>query len=408
MNQDDGKQCAGVQLGFLSKMEAVSSYPFLFPSKVGGKPIWLNPQTLPTPSWLICTSCKKPLPLLLQVYAPLEEFDHAYHRTLFVFCCKSGSCLKKGTGIKVLRSQLPKENAFYPAEDIDEEDDEARETALRLYSSKASKGCAVCGLSGDKICSQCRSVHYCDRAHQAAHWPSHKAYCTVYKNCGGKATPELLSQLAAVPEKVSSEALFAEWEILTEDEPAAKGEEGAEGAEDSDDSDDDEDIEGDKEEQEQDEEWSQIQAALRSELGDPTLLKNLSTSGVADSSQSVSSLNQLSKDAAFTKFVKRTARANTQIMRYDRDADPLLISSSGLPPSEADLCTSCNAPTVFEFQILPQLLYHLHVDVSGEGEGQKRDDAVDWGVLLVYTCSKSCNKQGLDYTEEIVYKQEIQ
>ncbi len=44
--------------------------------------------------------------------------------------------------------------------------------------------------------------------------------------------------------------------------------------------------------------------------------------------------------------------------------------------------------------MLPQLLLHLGVD-------QEAAEAADWGVIAVYTCSRSCHKEG--YAEEFVW-----
>lgn len=38
--------------------------------------------------------------------------------------------------------------------------------------------CHVCGIPGTKVCGRCRSVHYCDKGHQTAHWKlGHSAAC---------------------------------------------------------------------------------------------------------------------------------------------------------------------------------------------------------------------------------------
>ncbi|KAG4071034.1 hypothetical protein HA402_001471 [Bradysia odoriphaga] len=44
-------------------------------------------------------------------------------------------------------------------------------------------------------------------------------------------------------------------------------------------------------------------------------------------------------------------------------------------------------------QIMPQMLNHL------------KDIGLDWGVMNVYTCEKSCSSSG--YIREFVYKQDI-
>jgi hypothetical protein len=66
---------------------------------------WLNPRDLPANERLTCAHCAQPLRFLLQVYAPLDDVAHAFHRTLYVFCCENGSCLSHAGSMRVLRAQ---------------------------------------------------------------------------------------------------------------------------------------------------------------------------------------------------------------------------------------------------------------------------------------------------------------
>ena len=107
---------AEVELGFVEKVsdpELLTS-PF-FPSKVGGKPAWLDIRDLPAPDSLACRVCGKPPVLLLQLYAPIPERPCAFHRSLFVFICKDPSCHQHqgSKAFRVLRCQLPRVNDFY-------------------------------------------------------------------------------------------------------------------------------------------------------------------------------------------------------------------------------------------------------------------------------------------------------
>ena len=60
---------------------------------------------------------------LAQIYAPIDGSAQAFHRTLYLFCCRECSTFK------LLRAQLPEDNKYYrtaplPAgEDEDDEDD---------------------------------------------------------------------------------------------------------------------------------------------------------------------------------------------------------------------------------------------------------------------------------------------
>uniref|UniRef100_A0A4W6FYX2 Programmed cell death 2 n=1 Tax=Lates calcarifer TaxID=8187 RepID=A0A4W6FYX2_LATCA len=78
-----------VVLGFLEEAEPWRLRSPQFPSKVGGKPAWLSQRGLPSLPELECETCRLPMVFLLQVYAPVSGQDRTFHRTLFLFCCKT-------------------------------------------------------------------------------------------------------------------------------------------------------------------------------------------------------------------------------------------------------------------------------------------------------------------------------
>ena len=104
-----------VELGFTEKPEDTKrlTSPY-FPSKIGGKPAWLDPH-LPVPDVLTCRKCGKPRVFLLQVYAPIDHLAHCYHRTLYVFCCREPSCHSRNftEQFLVLRCNLPQLDSSY-------------------------------------------------------------------------------------------------------------------------------------------------------------------------------------------------------------------------------------------------------------------------------------------------------
>lgn len=110
----------------------------------------------------------------------------------------------------------------------------------------------------------------------------------------------------------------------------------------------------------------------------------------------------------YTKFQKATKFSPDQVIRYQRSGDPLWISDKDIPVSK-DIpdCELCGAPRIFEFQIMPQLLNCLNLDaVQREGSGPSTE-CIDWGVLIVFTCSKSCD-EGQSYKTEFIWKQDIE
>ena len=66
-----------------------------FPSKVGGIPNWLNPLQSPSSSDLSCGVCANPMALITQIFTPEDTPAEAYHRVIYLFCCRNGKCHKE-------------------------------------------------------------------------------------------------------------------------------------------------------------------------------------------------------------------------------------------------------------------------------------------------------------------------
>lgn len=100
-------------------------------------------------------------------------------------------------------------------------------------------------------------------------------------------------------------------------------------------------------------------------------------------------------DKAFNKFKKRIAYQPEQILRYDKDGEPLWVSGeSTIKKADVPSCPQCGGPRSFEFQIMPQLLNDLG------------NETIDWGTLAVYTCKKSCS-DGPAYKKEFIWQQDF-
>ena len=252
-----------VELGFLEKCDDPEQLASTsFPSKVGGKPLWLDPVLLPPPERLVCGECLQPCVLLLQIYAPLSDDPSCYHRNVYVFMCRSSTCHKRGSSkpFRVFRCSLPRVNDYYKEEEEDEEkdddDDGLGETssgarnAHCLISSAGNnsstvavsttcrtdhtpttitKGhaptttlvpptCLVCGCLGPMHCGRCKVVHYCSRHHQKWDWKAgHKLLCDDLAK-GERKVEEVGYQ-------PGGGLLLPVFEIVTETEPEEEGEE---------------------------------------------------------------------------------------------------------------------------------------------------------------------------------------
>eukprot|EP00824_Muranothrix_gubernata_P004033 TRINITY_DN15198_c0_g1_i1.p1 TRINITY_DN15198_c0_g1~~TRINITY_DN15198_c0_g1_i1.p1 ORF type:complete len:380 (-),score=92.80 TRINITY_DN15198_c0_g1_i1:55-1194(-) len=103
-----------VHLGILRKPKnRAFLQPEFFPSKAGGAPAWLMKEKIPE---VKCKKCSGEMTFLLQVYAPLDDYDHAFHRSLYCFGCLRPPCMRSKQEFTVLRGQLPLKNKYYSEE----------------------------------------------------------------------------------------------------------------------------------------------------------------------------------------------------------------------------------------------------------------------------------------------------
>lgn len=340
-----------VELGFVEKTPAWNLRSKFFPSKVGGYPAWLALKGLPSNEKLSCKKCSNPLAFLCQLYAPHHDKLRCFHRTVFVFVCRNPKCSEENdaSNIRVFRSQLPRENDFYPKDPASDSEPGSESPGAADFNPL----CRVCGVLGPKTCGGCKVARYCSKTHQALDWRAgHRQECK---------TPDTISKVSC---KGSDQFLFPEHEIVMEP--------------------DDMQEEVPKTETEVMKEYEQL----------------LQSGKVSkDKDRDTEDLIQMATketDKQFQKFRTRIKDFEDQVVRYDRGGEPLWVSSEN-KPSDIPPCPACGKPREFEFQVMPQLLVHLKVDSTGK--------SIDWGTVLVYCCQDSC-EQDETYVEELTYKQD--
>ncbi|XP_011191300.2 programmed cell death protein 2 [Zeugodacus cucurbitae] len=349
-----------IDLGFAEERDSVWLTNRYFPSKVGGKPAWLDLDKLPSNKELLCDKCQLPKAFLCQIYAPFED-EHNFHRTIYVFVCRTPNCQETNSAryLSAYRSQLPRKNSYYSEEPPIEEGNALPEINI------AKKLCFACGCLGPLACSRCRNMNYCSASHQRAHWPHHKKVCTSENNSSSENIDVILPNIR-----------FPEWEIVVE----------------ANDPDEKSTTQKDEESMEESrlKEYQDLVAAGNAgtlkDIPDAELDKYITKSEAVD-------------DKFFRKFKKEVSKDPDQILRYKRGGNPLWIANVeqtfGQNP-EIPNCELCDSVRRFEFQVMPQMLNLL------------KDDHLDWGVLAVYACSKSCNiPADKGYVAEYVVKQDI-
>mmetsp|Transcript_90170 Transcript_90170/g.227012 ORF Transcript_90170/g.227012 Transcript_90170/m.227012 type:complete len:457 (-) Transcript_90170:116-1486(-) len=392
---------------------------WMFPSKVGGRPAWLVPRSLPSAVTSViassstasgssdgadngtgaavpdlgCTHCGRPLRFLMQIYASRgSASEGAFHRALFLFICTG--C--QPNRARLFRSQLPWENDFYSTEPPN-----AKEVAKRLRKSgdQDSDLDAVC-------CRKCGLP--CGAA--VASGEGEEALC-----CGECARRARLGD---------GPALFQERELRTEEaetpeEPEEDEDEGAaKSAKPATNKDDeveevftpgaakaagkDRDLVAEAE--------GVIEAA-RMKGASEAVIKKLEEyrTKVAESSDNAIdateqavfdeySKQQGEHDPVFSKFNRFAAVNNGHAVRYNFNSKPLWFCGPNQMDGAPAPCPHCGEPRVFEFQVQPQLISLLH--------GTSLADRLEFGTMCCYTCRASCDPpQDRPYVEEFVYVQ---
>ncbi|WVW85081.1 hypothetical protein I302_107117 [Kwoniella bestiolae CBS 10118] len=121
-------------------------------SLIGGYPTFpplLNTSQIPKE--VKCKICNKPIPLLAQVYCPLENGEN--DRTLYVFACSRAGCQKKDGSIRAFRASIRNDEYVKDVEEkrkaaeaeAEKAREEARKNPFTLSSNAQPNGSALFG-----------------------------------------------------------------------------------------------------------------------------------------------------------------------------------------------------------------------------------------------------------------------
>lgn len=353
-----------IDLGFAQPIDPKLRWKLknkFFPSKIGGKPAFLALKGLPKNNTFKCVKCDQMMRFLVQIYAPIDDIDNAFHRTLYVFCCPNDDC----SHFKVLRSQLSRSNPYYSSEPPNYEiDDLSYDPNPQAFGNQL---CVVCGLPSDKKCSKCRKVSYCSKEHQIIDWKDgrHKVNC-------GTASP-LTSDHWTDANRCS---LFPELELTIGNDSSV----------------DSDSEEGDTESESETKEMKKYHELLKNRCPEYQ-------------NQNLDKYEDFDEEQKVFNLFKRTSSG--EVIRYcsyddtSSNREPLWLSNRNKPNLPIPKCDCCGSDRRFEFQIMPQILSKI-VD---------SEESLDWGTLVVYTCSKSCpiDSHGCEdqYKEEYLWKQTL-
>lgn len=102
-------------------------------------------------------------------------------------------------------------------------------------------------------------------------------------------------------------------------------------------------------------------------------------------------------DKIFHKFRKSIDYCPYQVVRYARGSNPLYIKNNKDFNPDSIKCSHCGSKCDFEFQLMPALVNYLKCI--------NNNISIEFGVVIVYTCSNSCWNDTDVYRLENAYVQ---
>jgi len=104
----------------------------------------------------------------------------------------------------------------------------------------------------------------------------------------------------------------------------------------------------------------------------------------------------------FQKFLNANHHAYAQqICRYARGEKPIWYSSLGaIKLDKVPHCEQCGAPRVFEMQLMPHLISFCHTSKTHK-------PLIDFGTVVIFSCSKSCQSPSKECQEFVVWQKGI-
>lgn len=325
-------------------------------SKIGGLPTWLAPLSNKISLSFFTCSCGKPLSFLMQLDSSLDDYIYAYYRVLYVFFCSI--CWKRNDLVKVLRIQLPKDNALYNEDTLLKKDlIENDETCIKVNDYLKTAPMMLKEFAIDAV----------DEYEEAS-----KKYFRFYNNIHEESN----SSCESSSNNNNNTIKHVQYDINDDDD---------------DDSDEDEEFGMELSSKEKDK-MNKMMSAYSKENPDDDINKVEIEDVHEIESDKLLTLHSDKITEVFQDVVKYDP---TQVIRYYRNNyHPLWFTSQHMFTVHNTKCKQCKGDVAYEFQLMPYLL-----------SIQPQIRFLDIGTIIIYTCKKSCtnnnnnNNEG-DYIEE--------
>ncbi|XP_028405907.1 programmed cell death protein 2-like [Dendronephthya gigantea] len=337
-------------------------------NKFGGFPNWMNEGPSVCPK---CCLCEGQLPMVAQIYCPLE--NSSSHRVLYIFACVKMSCWNKRESWKVLRCMLfikddvnkVKETAHEAenedtwcedADDWGEEEVIEKEETITGHLESLTKNLDL--NKTESLNNESSSVNKLQSTEAVVHERSNTFAQTAAQNSNRiRFIPYYITVLEEDLLVLEAGQLTPSEKRLLADYTAREGLPGVE--------------------------EMMATTAADSQWGKEKYETSVAKHG----------------DRIFQKFRKQISLCPEQCLRYSWDGEPLLMTSQG--PGSIPSCNACGGKRVFELQLMPALVSLLRVETQDQGtntrDNQDTDlyrnwssECIEFGTVFVYTCSQGC------------------
>uniref|UniRef100_A0A8W7P2F9 Programmed cell death protein 2 C-terminal domain-containing protein n=1 Tax=Anopheles coluzzii TaxID=1518534 RepID=A0A8W7P2F9_ANOCL len=375
-----------VLLGFEDEPIAEKDRPYLSytTNKIGGHADWPAGPIDVQP----CLFCGQQRPLIVQIYAPLD--DSQFHRTLYVFACLNAPCSTQSqawtfgtatfmrvdtSSVAAAEQLLNEENGnVIQYEKVSDEDDESNSMEaepipgfenLRVDETNANArgdGRASGATGGGELIDNL----YTTRASAEIEGLEAEVVVVDTPVSPKRDLVALLKQPQVVPRNIADVTLRGLYISVDEERYVAP-------------------LASDHV-RELLAEYQRHEDAITAPLESP--LDNVA-SGTKQPPKANHDQELYEKgipmhgDLMFHSFLSKLQENPGQLLRYSRNALPLLIApikEIAMPPH----CQYCKSEMICEVQLLPTLIERLRFEVNGERA------PIDYGNVLVWTCGKSC------------------
>ncbi|CAD7093629.1 unnamed protein product [Hermetia illucens] len=369
-------------------------------NKVGGLPDWPSSEIV-IPN---CPICNLTRPLIMQIYAPLDNSQ--FHRTLYIFACLSPTCSNVSKSWLCVRTQIldksPSENSGgsesikasaalkinwcsgaddwgEPADDVNrnEENGNVIKNDNRISDdddeSNSMENDIICGLGNVNIDDKNANCGAQGGAIGAMNTS------TIYAEIEGEefenvtietpTYPErdlvaMLKQTPGIPSNLKKLTLRSFFVSVCEEKQTATT--NYLGLADH--------------VRELIQEYQFRDENCRSSPDSPVAAAAIGNGGAESEQEAYEHAVPAHGDVIFHNFMSTIQDNPGQIIRYSRDTSPLLPA----PLTESvPKCPNCGSDTIPEVQILPTLIPKLRLE-NGDAA------PIEYGNVLVFTCLKSC------------------